>query len=100
MFKDGRTNVQYEEWSGQPSTESDDLVQSVDKKELKHGASQLQNFSENFHKFHALFSMRLPQVLRKMGFEIAHRYTQNAGMASALTFFFFFYLPQRWQWIS
>jgi hypothetical protein len=30
MFKDGRTNVYDEEWSGRPSVVSDDIVQSVD----------------------------------------------------------------------
>jgi hypothetical protein len=34
MFKDGRANVHNEEPSGQPSVVSDDLVQSVDQKNL------------------------------------------------------------------
>jgi hypothetical protein len=55
MFKDGRTNVHDEEWSGRPSVVSDDLVQSVDKKFVKDGASQFQNLHVNFHKFLALF---------------------------------------------
>jgi hypothetical protein len=47
---------------GRPSVVSYDLVQSVDKKFVKDGASQFQNFRVNFHKFHALFSTRLSQV--------------------------------------
>ena len=31
-FKDGRTNVHDEEWSGHPSVVNEDLVQKVDKK--------------------------------------------------------------------
>jgi hypothetical protein len=42
----------------QPSLVSDDLVKSVDQKSVKDGTSQFQNFHVNFHKFHALFSMR------------------------------------------
>jgi hypothetical protein len=38
---------------------SDDLVQSVDQKFMKDGASQFLNFRVNFHKFHALISKRL-----------------------------------------
>jgi hypothetical protein len=50
MFKDGQTNVHHEEGSGQLLfTEKD-------------GTSQFQKFRMNFHKFHALFSMRLSQL--------------------------------------
>jgi hypothetical protein len=62
MFKDGRTCVHDEERSGQSSVVSDDDHQSVDKKYVKDSASQSQNFRVNFHKFHALFSMRLSQL--------------------------------------
>jgi transposase len=34
MFKDGRTDVHYEERSGRPSVVSDDLVQIVEQKKL------------------------------------------------------------------
>jgi hypothetical protein len=34
MFKDGQTNVHNEEQSGRPSVVSNDLVQSVDQKNL------------------------------------------------------------------
>jgi hypothetical protein len=51
---------------------SDDLVPSVDKKCVQNGASQFQNFHVNFHKFHAPFSTRLSQVLRKTVSENAH----------------------------
>jgi hypothetical protein len=44
--------------SGGSSVVSDDLVQNVDIKFVKDGASQFQNFCVNFHKFHALLSMR------------------------------------------
>jgi hypothetical protein len=44
---------------GWPSVVSDDLVQSVDNKSVKNGASQFQNFRVNFHKLHAVFSTRL-----------------------------------------
>jgi hypothetical protein len=53
MLKAGR--------SGRPSVVSDNLVQSVDLKYVKDGASQFQNFHVNFHKFHAIFSTRLLQ---------------------------------------
>jgi hypothetical protein len=59
MFRDGRTDVHDEERSVQPSVVSDDIVQSVDQKSVKDGASQFRNFRVNFHKFHALFSTRL-----------------------------------------
>jgi hypothetical protein len=45
-----------------PSVVSEDLVQSVDQKFVKDGASQFQNFYVNFHKFHALFSVRLSHL--------------------------------------
>jgi hypothetical protein len=44
------------------SVVSDDLVQSVDQKFVKDGASQFQNFCVNFHKFHTLFSTGLSQL--------------------------------------
>jgi hypothetical protein len=37
---------------------SDDLVKSV----VKYGSSQFQNYCVNFHKFQALFSIRLSQL--------------------------------------
>jgi hypothetical protein len=55
-------NVHDEEWRGRPSVVSDDHVQSVDKKFVIDGASQLQNFHVNFHEFHTLFSTRLSQL--------------------------------------
>jgi hypothetical protein len=61
MFKDGRTNVHDEEQSGRPFVVSDDLVQNVDQKFVKDGASQFQNFLANFQKCYALFSTRLSQ---------------------------------------
>jgi hypothetical protein len=66
MFKDGRKNVYDEERSDWPSVVSNNLVQIVDQKFVKDGASQFRNFRVNFHKFHALFSMRLS----KLGFAI------------------------------
>jgi hypothetical protein len=42
----------------QPSVASD-LVQSVDQKKICESSSKFQNFHDIFHKFHALFSMRL-----------------------------------------
>jgi hypothetical protein len=62
MFKDGQINVHSEERSDRLSVVSDDLVQSVDLKFVKDGASQFHNFRVNFHKFHALFSTRLSQL--------------------------------------
>jgi hypothetical protein len=62
MFKDVRTNIHDESRSVRPFAVSDDLVQSVEQKNVKDGASQFQNFHVNFHKFHALFSMRLSQL--------------------------------------
>jgi hypothetical protein len=62
MFRDGRTNVHYEEWRGLPSVVNDDLVKVLTKIFVKDGASQFQNFHVNFHKYHALFSMRLLQL--------------------------------------
>jgi hypothetical protein len=38
---------------GQQPVVSDDLVQSVDQKSVKDGASEFQNVRLNFHKFHA-----------------------------------------------
>jgi hypothetical protein len=59
MFKDGSKNFHDEQRSGQPSAVSDDLVQSVDQKFVKDGASHFQNFHVNLHTFHTLFSRRL-----------------------------------------
>jgi hypothetical protein len=47
---------------GQPSVVSDDLVQSVDQQICENGASQFLDLSCDFHKFHALFSMKLSQL--------------------------------------
>jgi hypothetical protein len=45
------------------SVVSDDLVQSVGQNIfLKDGASQLQKFHVNFHRFHALYCTRLSQL--------------------------------------
>jgi hypothetical protein len=38
------------------------LFKVLTKKFVKDGTSQFQNFCVNFHKFHALFSMRLSQA--------------------------------------
>jgi hypothetical protein len=57
----GGGNVQNEERSGGPSVVCDYLVQSVDKKFVKDGALQFQNFRVNCHKFRALFPTRLSQ---------------------------------------
>jgi hypothetical protein len=49
-------------WSevvGWPSLVSDDLVRNVDKKFVKDGTLQFQNFCLNFHRFHVLFPLRL-----------------------------------------
>jgi hypothetical protein len=63
MFKGGRTHVQDEERSvRRPSVASDDVVENSDKKVVKDGASQSQNFHMNFQKFHALLSMTLLQL--------------------------------------
>jgi hypothetical protein len=62
MFKNGLTNVHDEVRSDRPSVVSDDLIQSVDKKSVKDGASQFQIFRVNFHKFRVLFSTRLSQL--------------------------------------
>jgi hypothetical protein len=59
MFKDGHTNVHNEEQSGQPSVVSDDLVQSAGQKNCER---QFQNFCVNFHKIHALLSIRFSQL--------------------------------------
>jgi hypothetical protein len=55
MFIDGRTNVHDEERSGRAFVVSDDFVHSVEQQKNV-------NFRVNFHKFHALFSMRLPKL--------------------------------------
>jgi hypothetical protein len=57
----------------------------------------------NFHKFNALFSMRLSQTrlsqaLWEMGSKNAHGRAQNAENASG--FDFFRVIPQRWRRIS
>jgi hypothetical protein len=59
LSKNGWINVHHEQQSGRPPAVSDDLVQIVDQKTVKDGASQFQNFHMNFHKFHALLSTRL-----------------------------------------
>jgi hypothetical protein len=75
-----------------PSAVSDDLVQSVDQKSVKHGASQFQNVRVNFHKFHAWFSMRLSVRLDYHKFCARRVLKMLTGahkiqrMASALTF--------------
>jgi hypothetical protein len=84
MCKDERTDIHDEERSGQPFITSDGFFKLPNKKIVKDGASQFQNFRVNFHKVHALLSMRLSQarlsqVLRKMGSENVHRCAQNAG---------------------
>jgi hypothetical protein len=62
MFKCGGTNVNDEERSGRPSVVSDDLVQSVDQKNVVEDSTlQLQNFRVTLHKCHELFPMRLSQ---------------------------------------
>jgi hypothetical protein len=58
------------------------LFKVLMKKKQKHGASQLQNFSVNFHKFHALFSTRWVSKLLTG----THKMQR---MTSALTPFFF-----------
>jgi hypothetical protein len=100
MFKDGRTNIHDEEWSGRSSVVIDDHAQIVDKKIVKDGALQFQNFLLNFHKLHWLFSMRLShsrvsQILRKMASENAHGWAQNAE--NGLGFDFYGAVPQRWR---
>jgi hypothetical protein len=58
MLKDGWTDVLNEEGSGQPSV----VLKMLTKKFVKDGTSQFQNFHVNFHKFYALFFMRLSQL--------------------------------------
>jgi hypothetical protein len=62
MFKDGRTNVHDEERNGRPFVVNDDLVQDVEQKIVKDGASHSQSLHVNFQTLHALFSTRLPQL--------------------------------------
>jgi hypothetical protein len=66
MFKDGRPNVHDEERSGRSAirSESRSFSKCLPKKEkiLKGGISQCHNFRVNFHKFHALFCMRLSEI--------------------------------------
>jgi hypothetical protein len=105
MFKDGRTNVHDEEWSGRPCVVSDDLVQSVDQKIYERGHFTISELSCEFPQisrtvlykiiavtldYHKFCARWVPKML--MG---AHK-TQR--MASALTFFRG--IPQRWRWIS
>jgi hypothetical protein len=61
MFKCGRTNVHDEERSGRPSVVMF-LFKVLTKKLVKDGASKLQNFRMNLHKFHALFSTVISQL--------------------------------------
>jgi hypothetical protein len=61
MFKDGQTNVHDEKQSGQPSAASASCSKCCPKKNVKDGASQLQNFCVNFHKCYTLLSMGLSQ---------------------------------------
>jgi hypothetical protein len=96
----GETNGQNEERNGLPSVVNDDLVRNVDNKFVKDGISQFQNFRVYFHKFHALFPIRLSQarpsqVLCKMGCENAHRCIQNTENGLGLDFFRA--IQQRWQ---
>jgi hypothetical protein len=56
-------NFHEEKRSDRPIVVSDDLVQSVDQKFIKDGASQFHNLRVNFHKYHALFSTRLPELV-------------------------------------
>jgi hypothetical protein len=66
MFKDVKQMFTLKsEVVSQPSVVSDELVQNADKKKkkiVKEVTSRLQNFCVNFHKFHALFSMRFSQL--------------------------------------
>jgi hypothetical protein len=68
------------------------LFKVLTKKFVKDGTSQFQKFLVNFHKFRALFCMRLsqtrlPQVLRNMGYENACGWAQNAANGLDLDFF-------------
>jgi hypothetical protein len=62
---------------------------------VKDGTSQFQNFRVNFHKFHALFSMRLSQAklsqvshkIVYMGSENAYGFPQNAENGFSFEFF-------------
>jgi hypothetical protein len=72
-----QTYVYDEERSSWSSVISDDLVQGDDqKKSVKDGTSQLQNFRVNFHKFHAL---------SQLGYAITN-FAQNAGNDFSLNF--------------
>jgi transposase len=59
MFKDGPKNVHAEERSGRPSVMCDDLVQSVDRKISEKRRFTISELCVKFHKFHALFTIRL-----------------------------------------
>jgi hypothetical protein len=61
-FKDGRTNVQYEERNGRPSVVSDDLIQNFKQIICERRYFTIQKSRVNFHKFYALFSTRLSQL--------------------------------------
>jgi hypothetical protein len=69
----GRTNIHDEERSGRPSIVSDELVQCVDQKFVRDGASQFQKFRVDYHSY-----ARLPQVLCKMVSEKYSQVAQNA----------------------
>jgi hypothetical protein len=55
---DGQMFTMKSEVVGRPSVVSKDVFQSVDKKSVKDGASQFQNFCMIFYKFVPLFSTR------------------------------------------
>jgi hypothetical protein len=64
MPKDGQTNGHDEEKSGRLAICSEWVIlfEVLDKKFVKDGSSQIQNFHMNFHKFHPLSSARLLQL--------------------------------------
>jgi hypothetical protein len=80
MFKDWRTNVHDEDWSGWPFVVSNDIVQS-----------------ERWCFTTSELSCEFPQILRKMGSENTYGCTQDA---ERLWCRFFRAIPQTWWRIS
>jgi hypothetical protein len=63
MLKNRQTNVRDEERSVRSSMMTNNIVQHVDEKKIvKEGVSQFQNFHVNFPTFHVFFTTTLSQL--------------------------------------
>jgi hypothetical protein len=82
------------------------LFKVLNKKFVKDGASQFQNFHVNSHKFHAIFSTRFSQVrypitrFAQEGFRKCSWVRTKRRECLRLLETFFRTIPQKWRWIS